>query len=735
TKLDKIRPNFPKNLTGGLSCVILENKSGETELADVVCVIGGRKMKTYKFILAAVISALSIVLSGCNSDERTFPESGNSVISDQFEKSVGDDSTDETVSHKISYGFGLHGDEAEFERNSLNIPMLLKGSESSVDVGVMVYIDGILQGYSSELSESYSVMNRFNTVINEDKTIPIYADAKFDGDLEEHTISGISILFPDFYPESGSPFFGNNHKALSGASCGISIDGKAVSYVENVRILQAETPKIITSEQKEKYEIRDNVGDSISLRQSGSDSRTFTINGSGSGLELDLAMYTASNGNSDYRLSFYKNHTLTKFNGEYDYLDVKVEGGKIVEAKINIDDVKIGNFLYCVAVPLNSTHEYVYPIKTDSIMVINSDLSSEMVGDNSAPNDRFSKPENNSTSSTPSSETTSNNAFDSQPLKPQIDNTDPALDSVLSLTVLRTFNNGILYQNDDGIFYSKNGVDITKSAQIDLGSIVAASAHGDYFSVICLELSSFESKGMLLDKEMNVVKSIDLQSFMDENTIDTFDFIDLGPDAIYFVDRNMRFCSRAWDGGEVKVIADAESLGGSGMAFTSIKRADNYTAFTANKKSGGATVSYYGIIKDSGEHKIFRKDGIASPQTVGNITLWSDAHVMPGAQPSGEIVLYKDGKFVTLKTQDPMESAYAILCDNGVVVTQVSNVVKKQDSDQPGAEIKVYDGNATYRISIPDYTFPSFPAVVYLNGKVITSVTDGGVSKSIITEV
>lgn len=231
--------------------------------------IGEGKMKTYKFILAAAITALSIVLSGCNGSGESLPEEGNSMISDPFEENVEGEPTSEPVSNKISYGFGLHGDEAEFEENSLKLPMILKGSESSVDVGVMVYIDGIIQEYSSKLSENYSVMNHFSTVINENKTIPIYADAKFDGDLKKHTINGISILYPDFYPELDSPFFGNNHRALSGSNCYISIEGKRVSYAENIHILQAESPAIITSEQKEKYEIRDNVWDSIILIPTG----------------------------------------------------------------------------------------------------------------------------------------------------------------------------------------------------------------------------------------------------------------------------------------------------------------------------------------------------------------------------------------------------------------------------------------------------------------------------------
>ncbi len=693
-------------------------------------------MKNYKFFLVTAILASCVVLSGCDKGGAPSLESENSIISNPFEESISGDLTSEPVSSEVSYGFGLHGDEAEFTENLLKIPMLLKGTESSVDVGVMVYVDGILQEYSAEQSGNNSVMNRFSTTVNEDKTIPIYTDAKFDSSLAKHTINGISILNPDFHPKSDSPYFGNNHKALSGSSGYISIDGKSVSYAENIHILKAENPSVITSEQKEKYEIRENTWDTVSLLQSGNDSNTFTINGSESGLELDFAMYTTSSGNSDYRFSFYKNHTLTKFNDEYDYLDVKVEGGKIVEAKISIDDVKVGDFLYCVAVPLNSTHEYIYPIKTDSIMVTGSEFNSGATGGNCTSDNQPSESQANNTDFELNSGTMGDNSIsDNRSSESQTNNTDPVLNPIQNLTVLRPFNNGIVYQSDDKICYSENGTEIIKSTQIGSGSIVAASAHEDVFSLIKLELPSFEAKGILLDKNLNVIKSIDLQKFMDENMIDSYDFIDLAPNAIYFVDRNMRLCSCTWGNGDVKVIAKADSLGEPGIAFTSIKRANDYTAFSANKELNGTVVSYYGIIKDNGECQIYRKDGIASPQTVGNITLWLDAHEKPGVQSSGEVVLFKDGEFVTLKTQDPMESAYAVLCDNGIVVTQLSNVVIKQDSNQKGAEIRVYDDNKINRISISDYAFPSIPAVSYLSGNVITTVMDGNASKSIIAEV
>lgn len=69
----------------------------------------------------------------------------------------------------------------------------------------------------------------------------------------------------------------------------------------------------------------------------------------------------------DYRIAFFVNHEPVKFNGDYEYLDVKIEGMKITETEIEIENIKVGDFVYCIAVPLLS-EEVAY--KSASKLVI-----------------------------------------------------------------------------------------------------------------------------------------------------------------------------------------------------------------------------------------------------------------------------------------------------------------------------------------------------------------------------
>lgn len=198
----------------------------------------------------------------------------------------------------------------------------------------------------------------------------------------------------------------------------------------------------------------------------------------------------------------------------------------------------------------------------------------------------------------------------------------------------------------------------------------------------------------------------------------------------------MRLYCHDWESGKNEHIMDADFEGIPSVGFTSIRKAEDYIAFSANSDVNGTTADYFGIILENGKYEIHRKDGIASSQTLGNITIWADAHVQPGETPSGEVVLYESGKFETLITENKMESAYVTLCGD-VIVSQLSNVVIKQLPNQSGAEILIYDcenKNRIKKISFSNYTFPSIPQIAYWNGKAITSVMDGDVTKLIVID-
>ena len=145
--------------------------------------------------------------------------------------------------------------------------------------------------------------------------------------------------------------------------------------------------------------------------------------------------------------------------------------------------------------------------------------------------------------------------------------------------------------------------------------------------------------------------------------------------------------------------------------------------------------NFYTHLYNKCVYEILQKNDISAPQVVDNITLWADNHTDPGVQPSGEVVMYRNGKFETIKTSSSTESSYAVLCSNGVIVTQVSNVVTTQQSDKSGAKFTIYANGRSEEITVSEYQYPSVPQIAYVDGKLMITVYDDEQTKTIIKEV
>lgn len=663
-------------------------------------------MKKRLLLLGSLLLALNFALIGCSNKS---PASLDvPIISDPFEnKTDTSESDNQSKVQHLRYGFALHGENAEIlEDNTVNVPLWLSGDETSVNVGIRFFIDGILQDYSVNDLNNTSSFNKFDTEVNKETTYQLKTNAKFDKNLERHSISGISILNPDYHPENGEWFFANNHKGLANVTNYISLNDSITSFADDIIITKADPFSPFTSEQKEKYNIRENMSDTVFLLQTENNTNKYTLDKAEDKLDLSFAFVAMQKGITDYRISFYKNHELVKFNGNNDYLDVKAEGGKILETDITIDDVSIGDFLYCICVPISSTSESSFTFKTDSVLVLDS--------------------ENNSSIQKNTEETATKNP-----------------DTSDNISVLRSFNNSVIFQRYDEngltLCRSSDGVNIDKSVLLtDKESFITDSCKcGENLFVEYSEINegNLITHGILLDKELEKLKSIGLNNLMDKNSIHSLELITADNNKIYFVDSNNQLFMCDWDGKNKEIFFDPSKLSEfSGISIGEINKSDDYIAFRAII-GDGTKRTYYGIIDMSGKYEILQKNDISAPQVVDNITLWADKHTEPGVQPSGEVVMYRNGKFETIKTSSSTESSYAVLCSNGVIVTQVSNVVTTQQSDKSGAKFTIYANGRSEEITVSEYQYPSVPQIAYVDGKLMITVYDDEQTKTIIKEV
>lgn len=324
-----------------------------------------------KKIIAALF-VFTTVLTGCSNSGQN-NASGNGLVSDPFANDPENSSSilSNPFKTQVNYSIGLKSDEAKFiGGETLQIPLSLKSDEESVSVGVKVYVDGILQEFSFDDSQSYSDNNIMCTK-TDDTNYQLEINAKFDENIETHTISALSVYNPEFKPQPGMSL-GNNHKGAAGGFRFLPTGNTPLEFSDSKVILKADSPSPITNEQLEKYRLKGENSQTLLLMQSVS-GNTYALNKNGSSVLLQFVLGTQIAGSEKYRVSFYKNHNLVPFNGDYLYLDVSSEGGKISITDIEINDVKDGDFLYCIAVPTASYNEFAYPKKTDTIVVVDAE--------------------------------------------------------------------------------------------------------------------------------------------------------------------------------------------------------------------------------------------------------------------------------------------------------------------------------------------------------------------------
>lgn len=310
-----------------------------------------------------VILAFSMLLAGCNSNSSRDNTNNSGLISNQ---SVGDNmpNLDAAWQRPVSYSIGIKGENAEFISDDVvKVSLSLNGEEGCEKVGVRVFIDGILQDFTSDNSEKW-LNHNIMSVKTDDTDYELKVKAIFDGNIETHKISALSVYNPEFTPKAGMSL-GNNHKAAAGAFRTLPTSDNQLNYADNATICKAEDPSAITKEQSEKYNLKGEYNEALLLLQN--DENTYTL--SGTGVSLQFVAGTQAAGSEKYRVSFYKNHELVQFNGGYSYIDVSLDGGKISITDIEIADVKDGDFLYCIAVPTVSYNEFAYPKKTDTVVV------------------------------------------------------------------------------------------------------------------------------------------------------------------------------------------------------------------------------------------------------------------------------------------------------------------------------------------------------------------------------
>lgn len=656
--------------------------------------------------LFAVLLAGVLLFSSCSkTDLNTIPNDASSNdssdISDPMKQPT---NTKIETPPATSYGYNFGEGDIDYSDGKMTLSPTLMGGETGTTVGFMVFIDGIPQMYTTETSSKPAYISNFNIEANSEKTHKLVIDAKVDAVCSKHVISVSSLLVPDFVPPLETPSFGNYHKILRNMSKVLSDEITDISSADEYKILKTEN-RVLTSEEKEEFNLGDEYGSGYTtecdLQQFERLENTFTLKGDESSLVATLCAYSTMPAVQDFRVTVFVNHKPVKINGDYDFIDVTMEGGKISQTEITLDNINIGDFVYCMAVPLvegemamKSRSKIVISENNDNINENNTFDKNDDHASNSA---TMSNTENNSSNleNTGSSDQSNSTAGSSENPN-NSDNNSSSDDIILNtskLTPIFAIKNSFYAntQRDYSVYPALVKLNSNGEVEKTISNVYNANLHNDIIAVIKSgdilqnDIIVFDTVAgttiMLLDEDLNVIKSLDISGIYGK-----FDFDE---DRIVYVSENDReICCCDWNWSNHQTLLSLSNDQNGAEYFVDIKLGDGFVALNAQGKVSGADADFYGICDFSGNYEINRKDGINHSQVYGKTAVWGDRHtnVVGGVMPSGEIIIYQSGNFQSIKTENILESQdvfltgenefFTALGDDYAVVKQYSNGIK-----------------------------------------------------------
>lgn len=636
------------------------------------------KMKVNK-IMAVIAAAL--LFSGCASNNRR-----GSVLDNQSNytgnsapvfSSVADPMKvpSENSEQEIpSTGYMFKADFSA-EDGKLIFSPTLSGLGSDTRIGIIVFVDGILQKYSVGNSSENKYLSIFEIKGESEEKYKLYLDKKVDETRSEHTVSYITMLAPDYVPPQETPRFGFYHRSLHYRSVSAPNGITAMSF-ETPNILKADNAAF-TQKQIEFHHLENEAEMSgytfdFGLLQSDELYETsYKLDDGESRLELNFYAYTTEKAVHDYRVTFFKNHEPVKFNGGYDYLDFTLEGNKITECKINISDVKPGDFIYYVAAPLEADADIN---KCEPKMVLSADGT---YGGNRNPAQGNSQNPNLS-----NTELKNSVAFDER------------------ISVISSIGDFVYVMRDSELLKINSLGEIVKT----LANVENVKIHGDKIAVQenrvydNIEIDGVFAIGTskepyvilsLYDADFNELKSVKLtDNIVGRNYEFDADVI------VYTTDSGHEIRCCDWN------LQNEKTLIRSNLYISSLTLGEGFAAFTASGEDG----EYCGVCTLDGKSETYRKDGLSMRiGTAQTTALWCDAHVnIPGGElPSGEVILWRGGHFEAIKTEKRIESQDAILTaeDEFFTAPEDGGVLKQYIDGKKAAELPLERTEDVYSVT------------------------------------
>ena len=623
--------------------------------------------------------------------------------------------SDGTSGKKVlgSYGHGFSQSDVDFSTDTLVLTPTVTGDENPTTLGAMAFVDGFPQKYFLNDSLDEKMLSVIETTPSTVK-YNLKTNPKFDAELDTHYATMLYILNPDFRPEKGNAF-GVHHSASRWYSQPINTAGKELQETEVNALKAKSTP--FSKKQIEQYNIlTDEDSGVVTVFDLYQKWKTYQITlGGDDSPELTFAAYTTGQKQcGEYRVTFYINHKLCTFNSGYNCLDLTLEGNKIVEEKVTLDDsLSSGDIVYCIAIPL---FEGGLTEKSDTQIVSGNGQSSvpNETQTSSSESGQNSDSNNGTSNETPAGSgefQTSSNSNSEQPNEPHTASGEKV--NEINSKPKFAFSDAVYFldnRNEISLISSENGSVVKKT--LPLNDIESIFAHNKYISVLSIKNGEYMAK--LYDNNLTEIKSADLSKLqISRQGIVDFDFDRIvysteENTTLYSCDCNLQNKQKLMEL-PCKEYPLASYFGG-------ISLSKDFVAFTAYGNEGDIKAGFYGVCDFNGNYEIRRKDGISEPQTNDTAAMWQDKHtdINSGVMPSGKLEIYKDGNFNTLITEEITESHRAFLLNSGTILTA---------TESGNWSLRKYsDGKVVRKIDLREEAYVG--SAVEFNGKIYAYVSE-----------
>lgn len=310
------------------------------------------------------------ILSACSNNLDTidieFTEPSTTMVTNPFKP---DDSEFPEGSDYISFGTNINIPDFEFltcENNKVKLPITIENAGKEFSLGFCIFSDGIIQEYTSSVSDEKTTMQTFNILPDSMQAIDFYIDnIENISQSDEVSFSYITMINPEYVPTLENNDGKLPHIISGGDSLHLHIDSPTES--SNYKIYNKFDIHAITDEEAARFGIllddRDTSHNTKFILDTINETgrpRENMIAGSENGtLKLNLYSWTTNgndsfSANGTFRVSFYKNHERIKFNGDYDYMDIELKESCFTTADVTLENINEGDFIYCIAVPIDN---------------------------------------------------------------------------------------------------------------------------------------------------------------------------------------------------------------------------------------------------------------------------------------------------------------------------------------------------------------------------------------------